>query len=150
MHDAFPGSDLAVFNGGSVRIDDVLEGAFTQYDIVRILPFGGGMSQATMTGELLFKVLEAGRLSRGKGGFLHHANASYDERTNTWSIANQLIDEQRTYRVVVPDFLLTGKEFGMSFLIPDNPGIIVPIFAPTKEDPRSDIRKVFIDYLQKQ
>lgn len=149
MLEAFPASDLAVFNGGSVRIDDVLEGPVTQYDIVRILPFGGGISQATMTGEFLFKVLEAGRLSRGKGGYLHHANASYNESTKTWSIANQLLDKQRNYRVVVPDFLLTGKEFGMSFLIPANPGIIAPIITPTKEDPRSDIRKVFINYLQK-
>ncbi len=145
---AFPGSDLAVFNGGSVRIDDVLEGPITQYDIVRILPFGGGISQVKMKGDFLQKVLEAGRLSRGKGGFLHHANARYDETTKIWYIGNEVIDEQREYQVVLPDFLLTGKEFGMSFLIPANPGIIQPILAPAKEDPRSDIRKVFIGYLK--
>ncbi len=65
MFQAFPGSDLAVFNGGSVRVDDVLEGPITQYDIVRILPFGGGISQVNMTGEFLRKVLEAGLSSVG-------------------------------------------------------------------------------------
>ena len=149
MRNAFPESDLAIFNGGSVRIDDILNGPVTQYDIVRILPFGGGISQATMTGELLAKVLEAGRLSRGKGGFLHYANASYDEATKTWLVANQPIETTRAYKVVLPDFLPTGKEFGMSFLIPANTGIIQPIFTPNPDDPRSDIRKVFIDYLRK-
>lgn len=148
MFQAFPGSDLAVFNGGSVRVDDVLEGPISQYDIVRILPFGGGMSQVNMTGEFLKKVLEAGRLSRGKGGFLHHANARYDDASRTWYIAEQPLDLARTYKAVLPDFLLTGKEFGMSFLIPANPGIIQPIVTPPQDDPRSDIRKVFIGYLK--
>lgn len=148
MFRAFPGSDLAVFNGGSVRVDDVLEGPISQYDIVRILPFGGGISQVNMTGEFLQKVLEAGRLSRGKGGFLHHANARYDEASQTWYIAEQPLDLARTYKVVLPDFLLTGKEFGMSFLIPANPGIIQPIVTPRSDDPRSDIRKIFIGYLK--
>lgn len=149
MFQAFPGSDLAVFNGGSVRVDDVLEGPITQYDIVRILPFGGGMSQVNMTGTFLRKVLEAGRLSRGKGGFLHHANARYDDTSQTWYVAERPLDPARTYKVVLPDFLLTGKEFGMSFLIPANPGIIQPIVTPGSDDPRSDIRKVFIGYLKR-
>ena len=148
MFRAFPGSDLAVFNGGSVRVDDVLEGPISQYDIVRILPFGGGMSQVNMTGVFLQKILEAGRLSRGKGGFLHHANARYDDPSRTWYIAEQPLDTTRAYKVVLPDFLLTGKEFGMSFLIPANPGIIQPIVTPAQDDPRSDIRKVFIEYLK--
>ncbi len=148
MFQAFPGSDLAVFNGGSVRVDDVLEGPITQYDIVRILPFGGGMSQVNMTGEFLGKVLEAGRLSRGKGGFLHHANARYNDLSQTWYIAEPQLDTAHTYKVVLPDFLLTGKEFGMSFLIPANPGILQPIVKPESDDPRSDIRKVFIGYLK--
>ena len=150
MFRAFPGSDLAVFNGGSVRVDDVLEGPISQYDVVRILPFGGGIKQANMTGELLYKVLEAGRLSRGKGGYLHHANARYDDATRTWYVADQPLDRQSTYKAVLPDFLLTGKEFGLSFLIPANPGIVPPIVTPAPDDPRSDVRKVFIEFLKKR
>ncbi|MPR34255.1 bifunctional metallophosphatase/5'-nucleotidase [Salmonirosea aquatica] len=148
MFQAFPGSDLAVFNGGSVRVDDVLEGPITQYDIVRILPFGGGISQVNMTGDLLQKVLEAGRLSRGKGGFLHHANARYDDTSQTWYIADQALNLSGTYKVVLPDFLLTGKEFGLGFLVPANPGIIKPIAKLDQADSRTDIRKVFIGYLK--
>jgi 2',3'-cyclic-nucleotide 2'-phosphodiesterase (5'-nucleotidase family) len=145
---AFPEGEVALFNGGSVRVDDILSGPITQYDIVRILPFGGGMSQVPMDGAFLQKVLEAGRLSRGRGGYLHHAGAHYDETNKNWYIADQLLDTQRTYQVVLPDFLLTGKEFGMSFLIPQNSGIVGPIFTPAKDDFRSDIRKVFIQYLR--
>ena len=150
MFQAFPGSDLAVFNGGSLRLDDRLEGPISQYDVVRMMPFGGGIRQATITGDLLHKVLEAGRLSRGKGGFLHHANARYDDGTRTWYIAEQPLDKSRPYRVVLPDFLLTGQEFGMSFLIPANSGIIPPIVTPAPDDPRSDVRKVFIEFLKKK
>lgn len=149
MFEAFPESDLAVFNGGSLRLDDVLEGPISQYDVVRMMPFGGGIRQATMTGDLLHKVLEAGRLSRGKGGFLHHANVRYADDARTWYIAEQPLDKSRTYKVVLPDFLLTGKEFGMSFLIPANPGIIQPIVTPAPDDPGSDVRKVFIEFLKK-
>jgi 5'-nucleotidase len=36
------GVDVALFNAGSVRIDDVLPpGPITEYDVIRILPFGG-------------------------------------------------------------------------------------------------------------
>ncbi len=150
MFTAFPGSDLAIFNGGSLRLDDVLEGPISQYDVVRMMPFGGGIKQATMTGDLLHKILEAGRLSRGKGGFLHHANARYVEDSRTWHIAEQPLDKSRTYKVVLPDFLLTGKEFGMSFLIPANPGIVPPIVTPAPEDVRSDVRKVFIEFLKEK
>ncbi len=149
MFQAFPGSDLAIFNGGSLRLDDMLEGPISQYDVVRLMPFGGGIKKVNMKGDLLHKVLEAGRLSRGKGGFLHHANAHYDDATRTWVIADQPFDPSRAYQVVLPDFLLTGKEFGMSFLVSANPGIIPPIVTPESDDPRSDVRKVFIEFLKK-
>lgn len=149
MFEAFEGNDLAVFNGGSVRVDDVLEGPVSQYDIVRILPFGGGISQVRMTGDLLHKVLEAGRLNRGKGGFLHHSGASYDTATQQWRIGTQALDKARSYQVTLPDFLLTGKEFGMSFLVAEHPGILARL-QPESSAPQADIRKVFIQYLRKQ
>lgn len=149
MFDAFPGSDAAVFNGGSIRVDDMLEGPISQYDIVRIMPFGGGISQASITGDLLDKILEAGRLSRGKGAFLHHANIRYDDAAKIWSIGGQPLDKTQIYKVVLPDFLLTGKEFGMSFLNPANPGIVSPIITPAEPDSRTDVRKVFVNFLKK-
>jgi 5'-nucleotidase len=149
MFEAFEGNELAVFNGGSVRVDDVLEGPVSQYDIVRILPFGGGISQVRMTGELLHKVLEAGRLNRGKGGFLHHHSASYEPEAKRWRIGTEPLDPSRSYQVTLPDFLLTGKEFGMSFLVADHPGILART-QPESTALQADIRKVFIRYLKNQ
>ena len=41
MLHAAPGTELAIFNGGSIRIDDVIPpGEVTEYDIIRTLPFG--------------------------------------------------------------------------------------------------------------
>ena len=37
-----PDAELAVFNAGAIRIDDIITaGPVTQYDIIRMLPFGG-------------------------------------------------------------------------------------------------------------
>ena len=37
-------AEAAFFNAGSIRIDDVLApGPITQYDVIRVLPFGGAV-----------------------------------------------------------------------------------------------------------
>ena len=38
-------------------------------------------------------------------------------------VAGQPIEPARSYRVVVPDFLLTGRERGLDFLTRDAPGV---------------------------
>ena len=99
------GTDIAVFNGGSIRIDDVLPpGTVTQYDVIRILPFGGTIVKATLTGALLSKVLQAGEQNRGTGGFLHAAGVP------------AAIDPAARYTIATSDFLLTGGEANLGFL----------------------------------
>ena len=50
--------DLAIFNGGSIRIDDVLPpGPVREYDIIRVLPFGGKVLKARFSGALVAHVL---------------------------------------------------------------------------------------------
>jgi 5'-nucleotidase len=151
IHAAGPGTDVSLYNGGSIRVDDVLRGNITQYDIVRILPFGGEIQLVTMTGEVLQRVLATGRLNKGKGGFLHYDGAQYNEATKTWSINNQPIDLAKDYKVAISDFLMTGKEFGLSYLTPENPGIkaIEKADKSNLNDMRGDIRKAFISYLKK-
>jgi 2',3'-cyclic-nucleotide 2'-phosphodiesterase (5'-nucleotidase family) len=147
MHSAYPTADVALFNGGSVRIDDVLTGNITQYDIVRMLPFGGGIQRAAMTGRLLQDVLNAGRLSVGRGGYLHLDGARYDETTKTWLINGKPLLTDRDYEVALPDFLMTGKEFGLSYLTPANAGVKTTVNPPVGDE-RTDIRKVLIRYLK--
>lgn len=110
-------ADLAIFNGGSIRIDDVIPpGPVTQYDIIRILPFGGKILSVAIEGELLKRVLDRGMANRGTGGYLQTANVSRSPDGTSWLIAGQPLDESRRYRVAVSDFLVSGKEIGLDFL----------------------------------
>jgi 5'-nucleotidase/UDP-sugar diphosphatase len=67
MLQAAPDAELSIFNGGAIRIDDVLPpGPITEYDIIRILPFGGDITMVEMEGELLARVLTTGQDNRGQ------------------------------------------------------------------------------------
>jgi 5'-nucleotidase len=115
-------TDLALFNGGSIRIDDQLpQGPITQYDVIRILPFGGAVVRATFTGALLTKVLQIGEQNRGTGGFLHYAGIARD--ANGFTIAGRPIDPSARYTLAISDFLLTGGEANLGFLTRTNPDV---------------------------
>src|SRR5690606_25749951 len=58
--------DGALVNGGSIRVDDMLENEVTPVDIFRVLPFGGGVLKVELTGSLLKEVLDYGKQARGQ------------------------------------------------------------------------------------
>ncbi|HEV7332221.1 MAG TPA: bifunctional metallophosphatase/5'-nucleotidase [Flavisolibacter sp.] len=151
MRDAVPLADIAVLNGGSIRVDDVVQLPVSQYDILRSLPFGGAISTADMKGSLVVRMLEAGRKNFGIGGFLHYnENLRYDATTGNWILEGKAIDPQATYKVALPEFLVTGKEANMDFLNPQNPDVVKLYPAATgKTDPRTDVRLAVVQYLQK-
>ena len=133
------GADAAVFNGGSVRIDDVLPaGPITEYDILRILPFGGRMVTATLDGALLTWVLDAGVHNQGLGGYLHSAGITWEN--GVWQVGGKPVDPAGRYRVALTDFLLSGGEVNLGFLTRDNPQVrdVVEL---------RDIRRVLIEEL---
>lgn len=116
-------ADLAFYNGGSIRIDDVIPpGQLTQYDVIRILPFGGKTMLVEMSGETLQKTLDAGMKNKGVGGYLHTANVTRSA-TGEWLIKGERIDPNRTYRAATTDFLMSGREANLDFLKPGLPGI---------------------------
>ncbi len=147
MRHASPKSLASICNGGSIRIDDKLEGKITEYDILRILPFGGQILEAEMKGSLLKKVLETGRNNKGKGGFLHYDNIK--AKGKKWKIGKRKIREEVYYRIAITDFLLTGKEANLDFLIEQNPEI-KQIYRPNTNDLRNDIRRAVVEYLRNQ
>lgn len=115
----FKNAELSLYNGGSIRIDDLLPaGALTEYDIIKILPFGDNVSLVQLPGEVLIKALNASQANRGKGGFLHYANVSYANKQ--WLANGQAIDYKRNYRVVMPNFLLEKGDQGLEFLLMSN------------------------------
>jgi 5'-nucleotidase/UDP-sugar diphosphatase len=120
-----PGAQLALFNGGAIRIDDILPpGPITQYDVLRILPFGGKVLLVAMQGRLLQDVLTIGQQNRGTGGYLQSANVMWDERRGIWTIRHADLDSNATYMVAINDFLLSGLERHLGFL-KDNPAVKV-------------------------
>ena len=93
MLHAAPGTELAILNGGSIRIDDVIPpGEVTEYDIIRTLPFGDAVVSVQMTGSLLQRTLDQGRANAGTGGFLQTANVTRTEGGDGWLINGTAID----------------------------------------------------------
>ncbi len=135
------GTDIGLLNGGSIRIDDIVSaGPVRQYDVMRVLPFGGKVVSAGLDGSVLASVLDAGLANSGSGGFLHwHGIARQD---STWQVLGAPLDPSRRYVVAMPEFLLSGLESRMAFLTRTNPGV-----HDLKEF--KDIRLAVIDTLRK-
>ena len=92
-------------------------GPVTEYDVIRILPFGGKVLTADIRGSLLARALDQGIASHGTGAFLQTANVSIGDG-GTWAIGGKTLDPARMYRIAINDFLASGKEQGMDFLKP--------------------------------
>ena len=149
MEKAVPTADVVLLNSGSIRVDDVLQMPVTEYDIIRTLPYGGAIMEVDMRGNLLTKVLEAGRNNVGSGGFLQYSSAvNYNPETKIWTLKDAPIDPKKSYHVALADFLMTGGEANMGFLNKDNPDIIKIYPTPTSSsDLRSDSRLAIIKYM---
>lgn len=147
---ACPQADAVLFNSGSLRLDDILTPPISQYDIIRSLPFGGGITEVDMKGSLLIQVLQTGMKNSNSGGFLQFQPVVYNKSANTFLLNNAPIDPAKTYRVAITEFLLSGKETNLSFLNTKNPEITKVYSSQTAVagDPKSDIRLAIIKYLE--
>jgi 5'-nucleotidase/UDP-sugar diphosphatase len=112
--------DVALMNGGSIRIDDELPtGPVTEYDVIRVLPFGGAVTSASMPGSLLTRILDVGVTNQGSGGYLHAWGAT---RVNgKWTVKGKPINPSVRYRVGLTDFLMSGREVNLDFLTRTHP-----------------------------
>jgi 2',3'-cyclic-nucleotide 2'-phosphodiesterase (5'-nucleotidase family) len=137
--------DGAIVNGGSIRIDDNLQGNITSTDVFRILPFGGSVLKVELKGSLLTQVLDYGEQKKGTGAYLQRNNFSQDS-DGVWSIGGTPIRSNRNYTIALSDFLMKGLD--IPFLTPDNSGV-VKIYTPKENETAADIRKVIITYLKK-
>jgi 5'-nucleotidase len=133
--------DVAFFNGGSVRIDDVIPpGPITEYDVIRILPFGGKIVRASFDGALLSRVLDTGMNNEGTGGYLQTWGVT--RVNNAWLVQGKPIDPAGRYAVALNDFLLSGGEVNLGFLTRANPQLrdVVEL---------RDIRRAVIEQLER-
>ena len=126
MRTAFgePVSDLAFINGGTLRIDDIIDGDILFEDIGRTFGFSSFLRHTTVTGAEFRQIMAAGY--RGSGGtqgyfpqiagFRVCVDRSRNEgdrivslQVPTESRWNE-IDANKEYSLVVPDFLYRGGD----------------------------------------
>jgi 2',3'-cyclic-nucleotide 2'-phosphodiesterase (5'-nucleotidase family) len=152
MKDAMPKADVVLLNAGSIRVDDFLQPPVTEYDIIRTLPFGGGIREADMKGSLLIKTLDQGKKNKDIGGFiLYNEEVSFDSTKNTWKLNDMPIDASKAYRVAMGEFLFSGKEANLDFLNPKNPDVVKVYNAETSaSSSSSDVRLAVVRYLEKK
>ncbi len=143
-------SQIAVFNSGSIRLDDQLFGVTTQYDIIRTMPFGGKLFDVEMRGSLLQKLLDAGEKNAGRGGYLQYDGVAFDLTKKTWNVNGKAIDVKGKYWVIVSDYLFSGKEQGIEFFSKENPDVL-NVLEPSSDanDLRRDIRLAVIGFVKK-
>ncbi|MFK7773240.1 MAG: bifunctional UDP-sugar hydrolase/5'-nucleotidase [Saprospiraceae bacterium] len=140
--------DAAILNSGSIRIDDMLTGNMTQYDIIRILPYSGEIIEVEMTGVLLKKLLESSLENKGEGAYLQLMGIEVDEASLIFKIGGELLRTNQNYLIGMNAFLLEGYDF--SFFTKDNEGII-KVIEPGQDDLlKKDLRKAMIEYLKKK
>lgn len=112
--------DVAIMNGGSIRIDDELPtGPVTEYDVIRVLPFGGAVTRVSMPGSLLARVLDVGLSNQGSGGFLHAWGAT--QQNGRWFVQGKPLLPSVRYTVGLTDFLMSGREVNLAFLTRTHP-----------------------------
>lgn len=140
---AFPGAQVSIFNSGSIRIDDTLgPGPITQYDVLRVLPYKGDLKLTRVKGDVLARLLDAGRADalRGQGGWLQYGGVARGD-SGAWLVAGAPIDPAGSYQVVINDYLLGGNERGLEWIAPATSGI--DVLPP----PAKDMRVAVIEFL---
>jgi 5'-nucleotidase / UDP-sugar diphosphatase len=142
MTSHFPEAELSIFNGGAIRIDDVVSpGPIREYDILRILPFGGKIYLIEISGELLIKLLESGKSNSGNGGYLHYYPVKWDNESKIFLLNSKPIQKDSSYKIVSTEFLLSGKETNLSYFHKENSEIKI-----LKEG--NDLRVTLIHFLR--
>lgn len=141
----WPSAHAYVFNSGSLRLDDNLSGAITAYDILRSFPYGGPIVQVSMSGDELEQLLNIGTTTnKDAGGYLQRRHA--EKRGDEWFIRGIPIDNNITYKIVMPSFLASGREDNLGFLgqLPKEEKEVLTVEGKTI---KNDIRDIIINYL---
>ena len=139
-------NDCTILNSGSIRIDDEISGELTQFDVIRAMPFGGGLAKVTMTGTLLQTVLNSGVNRQGNGAYLQWDKIEQVDGKG-WKVNGKALQSNQKYTVVLNDFLLLGLD--IPELKEGVPGLS-DVLKPAVGDIKTDIRQVVIDYLKQK
>jgi len=131
---------IAMYNAGSIRVDDIVRPPVKEIDILKILPYRGLIYKVKMDSALLVKTLDTGIAHPGEGGFLQYSE-SLEKRNDQWFFKNKLITGKDNFTVAIAEYLV--KVGGDSFIFLKN----MPTL-PT--DTLIDVRQAVITYLRKK
>jgi len=153
-------SDIAIQNGGGVRVD-VAAGPYTIGDAYVLLPFANTLVELDMTGAGIHAVLEDAldfALSEGgsTGAYPYAAGLRWDidasaEKGSRFSniefrgpadSAWVALDKTRTYKVVTNNYISGGRDGYMTFKDVVKDGRVVDTYL--------DYAQSFVDYVKKQ
>lgn len=142
-----PGADAYVLNSGSMRLDDNLKGIITEYDILRVYPYGGPISKVEMKGSDLVKVLDTGlEVNKGEGGYFQTWKVKKSPNGN-WKVSGKEIKPSGVYNIVMPQFLASGKEANLEML-GDMPRKEYDNFEVKGQVIPNDVRDIVIAYMK--
>ena len=109
-------ADFAITNSGGIR-DSIYPGVITIETILMVLPFGGEIVTAELTGEELKNYLEAitSTLLPGSGSFPQMSGAEIiidktTKKIKSLSIKGKEIESKRKYLIALPDFIAKGGD----------------------------------------
>ena len=109
-------ADLSVLNSGGIR-DSIYPGKVTIENILTVLPFGGEIVTAKLSGVELKKYLEfvATKLTPGSGSFAQMAGVEMifdkaSQRVKSLRIQGRDIKENQHYLMALPEFIATGGD----------------------------------------
>ncbi|CAF1209328.1 unnamed protein product [Adineta steineri] len=80
------GTTIALLNGGTIRIDDILRDTITQYDILRTLPFPNKIIALSVPGDVLAQVLSDGMSVKGTGLYVGYIGVETTDQGSTWLV----------------------------------------------------------------
>jgi hypothetical protein len=112
-------ADFALYNSGSLRGDEQLQGYVQQVDILRALPYGGPVTVMNLRGDIVEKILNTGTgKSKNTGAYLQLSQVQLKSGTGKkpqWYIKGRLLNNHKIYKVLVSQYVAMGKEKGLAF-----------------------------------
>jgi 5'-nucleotidase / UDP-sugar diphosphatase len=141
--------DAAFFNSGSIRVDDILTDGVTEWDVLRVLPYGGELVECDVNGGLLNQLFNASKTLKGQGAFLQYYQVERGDKW--WIIDGNGLDSALWYHIVTTRYLAEGKQPGLEFFNTTDTFAIKNVQIGDKNnlnDPKGDIVKAVIRYLK--
>ncbi|GIQ71273.1 bifunctional metallophosphatase/5'-nucleotidase [Xylanibacillus composti] len=114
-------ADITLFNGGGIR-ESIDQGEIDLYSISSALPFVNTLVTVELKGEVLYEAIEHGLKTwpygASNGGFPQVSGISYKidgskpagKRLVSITKDGQPLDRERTYKVAITDYLLSGGD----------------------------------------